>query len=131
MGCFLHCWWICFCLKRGFSPSYKTKYIFFGMNFFLEGGMEVGIERCSAEGRRKNLFDLILSVRNNSFSSKIFSSFHHLWELDGVFDNWIYFIDNQLVQEMLLQTTIWKRVGVECLVLISNYVKYLFQWTLA
>lgn len=131
MGCFLHCWWICFYLKRGFSPSYKTKYIFFGMNFFLEGGMEVGIERCSAEGRRKNLFDLILSVRNNSFSRKIFSSFHHLWELDGVFDNWIYFIDNQLVQEMLLQTTIWKRVGVECLVLISNYVKYLFQWTLA
>lgn len=127
MGCFLHCWWICFCLKRGFSPSYKTKYIFFGMNFFLE----VGIERCSAEGRRKNLFVLILSVRNNSFSSKIFSSFHHLWELDGVFDNWIYFIDNQLVQEMLLQTTIWKRVGVECLVLISNYAKYLFQWTLA
>lgn len=93
--------------------------------------MEVGIERCSAEGRRKNLFDLILSVRNNSFSSKIFSSFHHLWELDEVFDNWIYFIDNQLVQEMLLQATIWKRVGVECLVLISNYVKYLFQWTLA
>lgn len=131
MGCFLHCWWICFYLKRGFSPSYKTKYIFFGMNFFLEGGVEVGIERCSAEGRRKNLFDLILSVRNNSFSRKIFSSFHHLWELDGVFDNWIYFIDNQLVQEMLLQTTIWKRVGVECLVLISNYVKYLFQWTLA
>lgn len=131
MGCLLHCWWICFYLKRGFSPSYKTKYIFFGMNFFLEGGVEVGIERCSAEGRRKNLFDLILSVRNNSFSSKIFSSFHHLWELDEVFDNWIYFIDNQLVQEMLLQTTIWKRVGVECLVLISNYVKYLFQWTLA
>lgn len=132
MGCFLHCWWICFCLKRGFSPSYKTKYISFCMNFFFwRGGMEVGIERCSAEGRRKNLFDLILSVRNNSFSSKIFSSFHHLWELDGVFDNWIYFIDNQLVQEMLLQTTIWKRVGVECLVLISNYVKYLFQWTLA
>lgn len=131
MGCFLHCWWICFYLKRGFSPSYKTKYIFFGMNFYLERGMEVGIERCSAEGRRKNLFDLILSVRNNSFSSKIFSSFHHLWELDGVFDNWIYFIDNQLVQEMLLQTTIWKRVGVECLVLISNYAKYLFQWTLA
>lgn len=132
MGCFLHCWWICFYLKRGFSPSLKTKYIFFGMNFFLEGGgMEVGIERCSAEGRRKNLFDLILSVRNNCFSSKLFSSFHHLWELDGVFDNWIYFIDNQLVQEMLLQTTIWKRVGVECLVLISNYVKYLFQWTLA
>lgn len=131
MGCLLHCWWICFYLKRGFSPSYKTKYIFFGMNFFLEGGVEVGIERCSAEGRRKNLFDLILSVRNNSFSRKIFSSFHHLWELDGVFDNWIYFIDNQLVQEMLLQTTIWKRVGVECLVLISNYVKYLFQWTLA
>lgn len=131
MGCFLHCWWICFYLKRGFSPSYKTKYIFFGMNFFLEGGVEVGIERCSAEGRRKKLFDLILSVRNNSFSRKIFSSFHHLWELDGVFDNWIYFIDNQLVQEMLLQTAIWKRVGVECLVLISNYVKYLFQWTLA
>lgn len=89
--------------------------------------MEVGIERCSAEGRRKNLFDLILSVRNNSFSSKIFSSFHHLWELDEVFDNWIYFIDNQLVQEMLLQTTIWKRVGVECLVLISNYAKYLLE----
>lgn len=129
MGCFLHCWWICFYLKRGFSPSYKTKYIFFWYEFFFGGG-DGGWDR-EMQCRRKNLFDLILSVRNNSFSSKIFSSFHHLWELDGVFDNWIYFIDNQLVQEMLLQTTIWKRVGVECLVLISNYVKYLFQWTLA
>lgn len=133
MGCFLHCWWICFYLKRGFSPKLQNKIYFFlvWIFFWRGGGMEVGIERCSAEGRRKNLFDLILSVRNNSFSSKIFSSFHHLWELDEVFDNWIYFIDNQLVQEMLLQTTIWKRVGVECLVLISNYAKYLFQWTLA
>lgn len=56
--------------------------------------MEVGIERCSVEGRRKNLFDFILSVRNNSFLSKIFFFFYYLWELDEVFDNWIYFIDN-------------------------------------
>lgn len=67
-----------FILKEAFPQVTKQNIFFFGMNFFLEGGMEVGIERCSAEGRRKNLFDLILSVRNNSFSSKIFSSFHHL-----------------------------------------------------
>lgn len=94
MGCFFYCWWICFYFKRGFFLSYKIKYIFFGMNFFLEGGVDVGIERCSVEGRRKNLFDFILSVRNNSFLSKIFFFFYYLWEFDEVFDNWIYFIDN-------------------------------------